>query len=61
MGTRSTLANREADLCNESEDLSDEEKRAELLPITVQQVYVLSRLQKVEEAAELCSEISLAE
>ncbi|KAI9826378.1 MAG: Signal recognition particle core component [Thelocarpon impressellum] len=50
---------RARDLCNASEDLSDEEKKAEVLPIAVQQIYVLSRLGKLEEAEKLSSELSV--
>ncbi|KAL8782959.1 MAG: hypothetical protein Q9213_004966 [Squamulea squamosa] len=47
------------DLCNASGDLSDEEKVAELLPIQVQRVYVLSRLGKLADAEGLAAEIIL--
>lgn len=46
------------DLCNASSDLSEEEKAAELLPIQVQQCYVLSRLGNLEGAEAVASEIS---
>lgn len=38
-----------------ADELSDEEKRAELLPILAQQVYVMSRLGQIEEARRLSS------
>ncbi|KAI0436587.1 hypothetical protein F4803DRAFT_216545 [Xylaria telfairii] len=49
----SVLLKRARDLCEASEDLSSEEKKAELLPIMVQHVYVLSQLNKDSEAAAL--------
>jgi signal recognition particle subunit SRP72 len=39
--------------------LSDEEKATEILPITVQHIYVLVRLGKIQEAEKLSSEISI--
>ncbi|KAI0532958.1 hypothetical protein GGR58DRAFT_488456 [Xylaria digitata] len=49
----SVLLKRARDLCEASEDLSPEEKKAELLPIIVQHIYVLSQLGKDAEAAAL--------
>ncbi|GAW16777.1 hypothetical protein ANO14919_062150 [Xylariales sp. No.14919] len=49
----SVLLKRARDLCEASGDLSPEEQKAELLPIIVQHIYVLSRLGKVSEAAAL--------
>ncbi|KAI1320739.1 hypothetical protein F5Y16DRAFT_389657 [Xylariaceae sp. FL0255] len=49
----SILLKRARDLCETSEDLSPDDKKAELLPIIVQHVYVLSRLGKHAEAAAL--------
>ncbi|KAI1345511.1 hypothetical protein F5Y01DRAFT_56611 [Xylaria sp. FL0043] len=49
----SVLLKRARDLCEANEDLSPDEKKAELLPIMVQHVYVLSRLGKDSEAAAL--------
>ncbi|KAH0558933.1 hypothetical protein GP486_004439 [Trichoglossum hirsutum] len=49
----------DGDLCNALEELSDEEKTAEILPITVQQIYVLIKLGKIREAEKLSSEISI--
>lgn len=51
---------RAKDLCNALSDLSDAEKEAELLPIIVQQVYVLAQLGKTDEAVQLASSIPLA-
>lgn len=49
----SVLLKRAADLCDAAEDLSDEDKKLEMLPIVLQQAYVLALLGKTEEAAEL--------
>ncbi|KAF2715135.1 hypothetical protein K504DRAFT_457305 [Pleomassaria siparia CBS 279.74] len=48
---------RAKDLCNALSDLSDAEKHAEILPITVQQVYVLTQLGRVDEAEQLSNTI----
>lgn len=50
-----------SDLCNALDDLTDQEKIAELLPISVQQLYVVSMLGKTEEAETLASGIALEE
>ena len=50
-----------ADVCQASEDLSDEEKAIEILPIRVQQLYVLNRLGKVDEAKALAGQLSSQE
>jgi signal recognition particle subunit SRP72 len=55
------LLKRARDLCEALEELSDEEKRAEVLPIMVQQVFVLTKLGKVEEAEGLRKMIDIAE
>ncbi|KAL8721217.1 MAG: hypothetical protein Q9225_002066 [Loekoesia sp. 1 TL-2023] len=52
------LLRRSQDLCNALGDLTEEEKTAELLPIRVQQLYVLIRLGKSEEAESLASQIA---
>ncbi|KAL7625604.1 Signal recognition particle subunit SRP72 [Parahypoxylon ruwenzoriense] len=49
----SVFLKRAQDLCEASEDLSADEKKAELLPIMVQHAYVLSRLGKEAEALAL--------
>lgn len=49
------------DLCNALDELTEQEKTAELLPISVQQLYLLSKLGKTEEADKLASDISLQE
>ncbi|KAL8910526.1 MAG: hypothetical protein Q9171_004185 [Xanthocarpia ochracea] len=53
------LLRRSQDLCNASGDLSDDEMVAELLPIQVQHVYVLTRLGKSVDAEILASQITL--
>lgn len=57
LGQGEVLLKRAKDLCNSLDDMSDEEKHTELLPITVQQVYVLLRLGRTEEAEALANEI----
>jgi signal recognition particle subunit SRP72 len=52
---------RAKDLCNAVSELSEAEKQAELLPITVQQVYVLTQLGKMDEANKLATTIPFAE
>ena len=55
------LLKRARALCNALEELSDDEKRAEDLPIMVQQAFVLTKLGKLEEAEALQKEINIAE
>lgn len=52
---------RAKDLCNALTELSDAEKKAELFPITVQQVYILTQLGKINEAEELATTIPFSE
>jgi signal recognition particle subunit SRP72 len=52
---------RAKDLCNAASDLSESEKQAELMPITVQQVYVLTQQGKIDEAEALVTSIPFAE
>jgi signal recognition particle subunit SRP72 len=52
---------RAKDLCNAVEDFSEEERKAEILPITVQQVYVLTQMGKIDEAEQLATSIPFAE
>jgi signal recognition particle subunit SRP72 len=54
------LLKRARDLCEAFDELTDEEKRAEVLPIMVQQIYVLTRLGKLEEAEQLQKHIEVA-
>ncbi|KAJ5271760.1 hypothetical protein N7497_003666 [Penicillium chrysogenum] len=53
------LLNRAQNICRTSEDLSPEDKAAELLPIAVQQLYVLIQLGKLEEAEAVLKDISV--
>jgi signal recognition particle subunit SRP72 len=53
------LLKRSRTLCESLEDLSEEEKRAELLPITIQQIYVLARLGRDREAEELARHLDV--
>ncbi|KAK4623944.1 Signal recognition particle subunit SRP72 [Fulvia fulva] len=57
LGQGEVLLKRAKGLCSALEDLSEEEKQAELVPITVQQVYVLSKLGRESEAEALAQEI----
>ena len=52
---------RASDLCNALEDMSQAEKEAEILPITVQQIYVLSQQGKTDEVEKLASSLKTAE
>ncbi|KAF2751228.1 hypothetical protein M011DRAFT_463961 [Sporormia fimetaria CBS 119925] len=52
---------RAIELCNAAEDLTDEEKKSEILPMRVQQVYVLTRMGKIDEAEQLSTTIPFAE
>ncbi|KAJ5927301.1 hypothetical protein N7516_009074 [Penicillium verrucosum] len=53
------LLNRAQNICRTSEDLSPEDKAAELLPIAVQQLYVLIQLGKLEEAEVVLKDIAV--
>jgi signal recognition particle subunit SRP72 len=53
LGQGEILLKRAKALCEALEDLSEAEKQAEMLPILVQQVYVLARQGKIEEATKL--------
>lgn len=56
----SVLLKRARDLCESLDDLGDEEKRAEILPIMVQQVFVFTKLGKLEQAEAIERMISVA-
>lgn len=60
LGAGNVLLKRAKDLCEALDELSDEEKRAEVLPIMVQQAYVLTKLGKLEEAEALQAQINIA-
>ncbi|KAI9737044.1 MAG: Signal recognition particle core component [Cirrosporium novae-zelandiae] len=53
------LLKRAKALCTALDDLTDDEKTAELLPMQVQELLVLTRLNKKEEAEKLASSITL--
>lgn len=59
LGQAEVLLKRSRDLCNALDDLTDQEKIAELLPISVQQLYVVNKLGKTEEAEKLAADIAL--
>jgi signal recognition particle subunit SRP72 len=52
-------ANVVAELCYASEDLSDDQKATDVVSITAQQVFVLIRQGRQEEAAKICDNIPL--
>jgi signal recognition particle subunit SRP72 len=61
LATGSMLLKRARDLCEALDELSDEEKRAEVLPIMIQQAYVFTKLGRLEEAETLQKMINIAE
>ncbi|KAL5322469.1 hypothetical protein ACEPPN_010442 [Leptodophora sp. 'Broadleaf-Isolate-01'] len=61
LGPGSVLLKRARDLCEALDELSDEEKRAEVLPIMVQQAYVFTKLGKLVEAEALQKMIKIAD
>lgn len=60
-GQGEMLLKRARGLCEALEDLNEEDKQAELVPITIQHVYVLARLGRVEEAQNLAKSIQAKE
>lgn len=48
-------------LCDDSEELSEDDKKAEMTPIMIQQVYVYTRLGKTEEALAIQKRLSISE
>ncbi|RDW65340.1 signal recognition particle subunit SRP72 [Coleophoma crateriformis] len=61
LGAGSVLLKRARDLCEALDELSDEEKRAEVLPIMVQQAFVFTKLGKLEEAEVLQKMVNIAD
>ena len=59
LGQAEVLLKRSSELCKHSEELSEEEKASELLPITAQHVYVLLRTGKTETAAKVLADINI--
>ena len=57
----SSLLQRAARLCDASDDLSDEDKEAEMQPILAQQAYVFARLGKTKEAVDLYNSLAQSE
>jgi len=55
------LLNTAKNLCEAYDELTEEEKRAEVLPILVQQAYVLTKLGKLDEAEAVQRSIHVAE
>ncbi|TDZ29649.1 Signal recognition particle subunit SRP72 [Colletotrichum spinosum] len=55
------LLQRALRLCDESEDLTDDEKQAEMVPIIVQQAYVYCRLGKLDESNEILKRLFLSD
>ncbi|KAF1962019.1 hypothetical protein CC80DRAFT_202101 [Byssothecium circinans] len=48
-------------LCNALEDISDEEKAAEILPMTVQHIYILTQMGKLEDAEKLAATLRVTD
>lgn len=59
LGQGEVLLKRARDLCNALDELTEEDKHAELLPITVQQIYVYVKQGKFEEAEKLAATIDV--
>lgn len=57
----SELLQRAVKLCDASDDLSEEDRQAEMRPILAQQAYVYARLGKTKEALDLLNSIGPAE
>lgn len=57
----SILLRRAQQLCEASDELSDDDKRAELLPILIQQAYTLTRLGRHDDAAAVQAAIDASE
>ena len=55
------LLKRAKELCRHSEDLSDEQKAEELLPMIIQHIYVLQSLGKEAEAQAMMEEVTIDE
>ncbi|EHK96972.1 putative Signal recognition particle subunit srp72 [Glarea lozoyensis 74030] len=61
LNSASVLLKRARDLCEALEDMSDEAKQEEVLPIMVQQAYVFTKLGKIEEAKAIQKMINIAD
>jgi signal recognition particle subunit SRP72 len=60
-GAGSVLLKRARDLCEALDELTDEEKKVEVLPIIIQQVYVFLRMGKQDEANVLLGKFNIVE
>jgi signal recognition particle subunit SRP72 len=60
LGQGEVLLKRARNLVESADDLTEEDKETELLPITVQQIYVLTKLGRHEEAEKLAQSIGEA-
>lgn len=49
------------ELCRSSEDLSDEEKQAELVPIAVQELFIVLQQGRIDEITNILQEINVSE
>ncbi|KAG4266982.1 signal recognition particle subunit SRP72 [Fusarium proliferatum] len=58
--TAADLLQRASRLCDASDDLTDEDKQAEMRPILAQQAYVFAKLGKLKEALDLYNSLSSA-
>jgi len=59
LGQGEVLLRRAKDLCAASEELTEEEKKAEILPIAAQQIFVLTRQGRHDEAAKVCESLEI--
>lgn len=61
MGQAEVLLRRAKDLCAASEELSEQEKAGEILPIVVQHVYVLERMGRTDDARKMVESLRFEE
>lgn len=61
LGQAEVLLRRARQLCEASGELSEEEKLSEIVPIVVQQIYVLERMGREEEAKKLAQALKVGE
>lgn len=57
LGEADVLLKRAVSLCEHHEELSDEDKAVELVPLKAQRIFILQRIGKAEEAATLAKEV----
>jgi len=53
-------ANNDLDLCNAADELDEEDRQAELLPILAQQLYIAIQLGKEAEATNIAESLNVA-